>query len=103
MRSLLLVIVIIQISFIECIKFTPSCTFNGVSFVDSYYPGVSSSSEQVLIDSSFFPPPIEGDVIMVIQSQNGTIIDTNTSNYGGNDGSGSGFTSSGNAGRMISM
>ena len=98
MRSLSVLVVLIQLSFVECVIFTPSCTFNGVSFVNSYYPGVSSSTDQVLIDTSFFSPPSVGDVIMIIQTQNGTIIETNTSDYGGDDGSGSGFTSSGNAG-----
>ena len=80
---------------------------NGINLsgiINSYYPGIgtASSGSQTLQVGTINPngsskPITAGDLLLIIQIQNGTIVSTNDSTYG-NGVSGSGYTSLGNTG-----
>lgn len=78
-------------------------TISGV--VNTYYPSPTSASTSgssipvsaVSNLSSSLTPIAAGDLLLVIQVQDAQITSSNNSNYGGNNGTGRGFTS-GNAG-----
>ncbi len=78
-------------------------TISGV--VNTYYPSPASASTSgssipvgaVTNLGSSLTPIAAGDLLLVIQIQDAVITSSNNSNYGGNNGTGRGFTS-GNAG-----
>jgi uncharacterized repeat protein (TIGR01451 family) len=83
-------------------------TTNPVSgVINTYYPAGSASLSAGATSLSLgardtrgsATPIAAGDLVLVIQMQDGTLNTTNNSNYGGGTGTGQGTTSMGNAGR----
>lgn len=83
-------------------------TTNPVSgVINTYYPGgttsLSAGATNLVLgtrDARGSSTPIAaGDLVLVIQMQDGTLNSTNNSNYGNGSGSGQGTTSMGSAGR----
>jgi uncharacterized repeat protein (TIGR01451 family) len=71
--------------------------------INAYYPGTASessgSSSITLGAAKGASTPIQkGDLLLVIQMQDATISSSNDANYGGNNGTGTGYTSLNTAG-----
>ena len=100
MRVIAALIVLLSVFTIaRGVLFSPTCIFDGLPIPNDYYPGVSTNTFQAVIDTSFTSPPIIDSVIMIYQTQNGTIDNSADSpDYGGMYGNGTGYLTSDNAG-----
>ncbi|MFM2399805.1 MAG: hypothetical protein RL341_1962, partial [Pseudomonadota bacterium] len=81
-------------------------TFSGGGVVNSYFQGsgnLSAGSTSLALGAvgpapGLTTPPTAGDLLLIIQMQDGTINSANSSSYGNGSGSGAGSTSVGSAG-----
>ena len=82
---------------IQCIKFTPVCTFDSGTITEDFYEvaAINDTNSVIVFGSTSLN---EGDVVLLIQMQDGTINTATNNNYGGGDGTGRGYISSGAAG-----
>jgi hypothetical protein len=85
--------------FVWSVRGDPNCpeTCDGVN---KYWSGVEGNGTQLLLAfEGGSSSPAVGDVLMIIQMQGGTINNSDTPNYGSNNGTGNGFTDVGLAGQ----
>ena len=82
---------------IQCVKFTPVCTFDSGTITEDFYEVASiNNPNSILVFGLTSLSP--GDVVLLIQMQDGTINTATNNNYGGGDETGRGYISSGAAG-----
>ena len=82
---------------IQCVKFTPVCTFDSGIITEDFYEvaAINDTNSVIVFGSTSLN---EGDVVLLIQMQDGTINTATNNNYGKGDGTGRGYISSGAAG-----